>query len=108
MAWKHLRPPLSLAFLVFATAALDYMDIDEFECEQAVAHLGECCPLLDLESIDCDTGICNPADIDREESECIQELDCAAIASKGLCNQAAFAATSTTTSGSTEEVRLCP
>ena len=108
MAWKHVRPPLSLVFLVFATAALDYMDIDEFECEQAVARLGECGPLLDLEAIDCDTGICNAAAIDRDESECIQELDCAAVESKGLCNQAAFGTTSTTIGGSTEEVRLCP
>jgi hypothetical protein len=65
---------------------------DEFECEQAVSHLVECCPGFNSERLTCsDSGGCgeqgDPA-LPVDEASCIQKHDCASLVASGLCARA--------------------
>jgi hypothetical protein len=71
---------------------------DVLSCEEAVAHLEECCPELRASNVECkyyyhrDEGCYGPdtttriePDIGLRESRCIRDLTCEGIASQGLC-----------------------
>ena len=71
---------------------------DVISCEEAVAHLSECCPELRTSNVECryyfrrDEGCLGPdsttriePDIDLRESRCIRNLRCDEIFSRGLC-----------------------
>lgn len=72
---------------------------DVISCEEAVAHLEECCPELRASTVECkyfyrrDDGCIGPEtttrvvpDIDLRESRCIRDLACDGVSSRGLCN----------------------
>jgi hypothetical protein len=69
------RACAALAAIVGATGALDE---DELHCEEAVAHLSECCPDLFVENLCGSAGsLCErTVTLTRDESECITELAC--------------------------------
>jgi hypothetical protein len=60
---------------------------DEFECEQAVAHLEECCPGFDGRSLICSSGCGYEAgpDLHPEGSECIIGATCESLQTSGAC-----------------------
>ena len=61
---------------------------DEFECEQAVAHLAECCPRFDTRSLICSSGCGYEAgpDLHEEGSECIIGATCEDLQRSGACD----------------------
>jgi hypothetical protein len=61
---------------------------DELKCEEAVAHLEECCPELDVASLQCRaSGDCDAElpDFRVAESDCIRAASCDEIQARGLC-----------------------
>jgi hypothetical protein len=72
--------------------ACDLDDRDEFECEQAVAHLSECCPGFRPGELACRNeqgcGSETHAALDMDESSCLQEKTCDALVAEGLCGRA--------------------
>ena len=65
---------------------------DEFQCEQAVAHLHDCCPDLDPGAVSCSFSSSCGATLfttfSVEESQCIQDASCEAILRGHLCERA--------------------
>jgi hypothetical protein len=63
---------------------------DELDCEQAVAHLKECCPDFVGATIACEfsdgCGTTDPA-LSIDESHCILALECAALVKSGICDK---------------------
>ncbi len=78
---------VSLAFVAPAIGSSG----SEFACEEAAAHLQDCCPGFDPRTVQCDYTIgCggsepNEPEIGQSESDCITRLDCAALKSHGIC-----------------------
>jgi len=67
---------------------------EELKCEEAVAHLDECCSSIDPADFDCHVRWdgCDPPEqkeIDVDESECIRELSCSQLRDRGVCDRAA-------------------
>jgi hypothetical protein len=64
-----------------------------FECENAVAHLEECCSRFDAAPSLCPQPFgCGgePSfELSNAESACIKGLDCSDVRSRGLCSKAA-------------------
>jgi hypothetical protein len=67
---------------------------DEVVCEEAVAHIVDCCPDFDLEgpegvSVSCtyDESGCDARlpDLSADESACIRELSCDELKERGIC-----------------------
>src|SRR5687768_12438065 len=61
---------------------------DDLKCEEAVAHLAECCPGFKAQTIDCDyTPGCYDtyAQFDVPLSDCIVAFKCEEIRMNGLC-----------------------
>ena len=82
----------TLSFFVGVLLACGVQE-DEFECENAVAHLAGCCPNFVTTSIDCSTGdSCNGPALTLDQSQCILGASCATIQSLGLCDRASSAA----------------
>lgn len=64
---------------------------DQFECEQAVSHLIDCCPAsFDPTQVDCeyDPGCGTPSypSLPVDRSKCIEQLTCGQIQAAGLCD----------------------
>ena len=89
--WRYLR--LALAALGLSTLMADGgLREDEIDCEQAVAHLQECCPgFARTETLQCEyndgCGTIDPA-LSIDQSLCILGESCAQIVSSGLCDRA--------------------
>lgn len=66
---------IAVVLLLATTGALDE---DELWCEEAIGHIRDCCPDLDVTNICGDAdGYCTPViTLSRDESECILELEC--------------------------------
>jgi hypothetical protein len=67
---------------------------DEFSCEDAVAHLQQCCPDFPGTNIQCvynDNDGCGATypDLDVDLSTCIRNEDCPTLRSSGVCTRAA-------------------
>jgi hypothetical protein len=58
---------------------------DVLVCEEAVAHLGECCPSLDTARLRCDTAA-------PRVNQCILSLDCDGLKARGVCDAAQIVA----------------
>ena len=71
---------------------------DVLSCEEAVAHLEECCPELRATNVKCryyyhrsegcygpDTITRVDPELDLRESRCVRDLSCDEIFSRGLC-----------------------
>lgn len=80
----------TLALLVAVLLACGIRQ-DEFDCENAAAHLQECCPGFDATSIECTySPYCTttyPA-IDVADSDCIRSESCEALIGSGVCGRA--------------------
>jgi hypothetical protein len=99
---------LSLSITVCGNGVND----DEVECEQAVAHLLDCCPNFSADSVNCvnttndgpgclsflvsvnddvgpPPGREGQPDLTISESVCIEDMACADVRSSGLCEQIA-------------------
>jgi hypothetical protein len=65
---------------------------DEFDCENAVARLAQCCPGFDATSVDCTyspgCGNAYPA-LDPSQSNCILQSSCDSLRNAGVCEAAA-------------------
>jgi hypothetical protein len=60
---------------------------EEFECEQAVAHLADCCPDFDARGYICSNGCNYPSgpDIHTDAAECIVGASCDELVKSGAC-----------------------
>lgn len=91
------RAPSTLALATLMLFGLRCLDDDggiredEFACEEAAAHLDDCCPQVDTQSIDCDywsgCGSTNPTLLTISESQCITDLDCDTLVESGICDE---------------------
>lgn len=92
-------------------ALMGDMRQDEFLCEEAHAHLTECCPGFHTES-----NVCEQADgcggdgsypaLTPTESNCVREKSCAELVAQGICSRAASMQARYTTTGASAGV--CP
>jgi len=81
----------SAAVLAAMTMTCGIRD-DELHCEEAAAHLRDCCPSFDVHSIDCyyaqtGCGTIYPV-ITISESRCITSESCSALVQSGVCTRA--------------------
>ena len=81
-----------VAFLAVGGNAIG-SDGSQFECEEAAAHLADCCPGLNPTQIDCnyhfdcDGDSTNDSpEIDGAESKCIERRSCDELTSSGVCD----------------------
>ncbi len=85
---------LLLAFFVplLLLHGCDGIQEDELECEQALAHLHECCVKRDFSEISCRTtagcGSTTYPTYPTVVAVCIQEKSCAELAAEGICDRA--------------------
>lgn len=86
--------PVLLAGLV--KLAVSCIADDEFLCDEATAHLEECCPELNPAPIDCDRDFktcsgfkCNPhftsTEINANASNCLLDKECDRIRASNIC-----------------------
>jgi hypothetical protein len=78
---------------------------DELRCEEAVAHLVDCCPGFDAKQVDCyyastGCGTIYPV-FDIQESRCIAATKCPQIVEDHICSRAQGAQP-------TDTARVCP
>jgi hypothetical protein len=80
----------ALAGAVFFTCSAPRED--ELECEEAVAHLEQCCPALDVRLISCtyDNSGCGPTypAIAIPEAKCIRHEGCDELVATQVCTRA--------------------
>lgn len=116
-------PPLGAALALVIAAFLacddnDKEDDDQFRedviwCEEAAAHLSECCPKLDVTALGCrfyysrhegcgsvTTTSTEPA-FTKDESKCMRDTSCSVLVSSGVCERAADAGAARTTTTTT-------
>ena len=96
--------PIVLGFLALGALTCGIRE-DELRCEEAAAHLTDCCPGFDAKRLDCyyastGCGIVYPV-IDIEESRCIAALKCDQIVAAGICSRAQAATPN-------DGTRVCP
>jgi hypothetical protein len=64
---------------------------DELSCEEAVAHLADCCPDFNTDKIGCQHG-CDDnvvgTSFDTAQSHCIQEMPCDRLRATDVCGRA--------------------
>lgn len=90
--FRFVFPGAGLALALSAFASFGFsggLREDELECEQAVAHLADCCPDLDPAEISC-TYVegCDSSELTTfsvSESQCIEDLGCDDIRARDLC-----------------------
>jgi hypothetical protein len=83
----------------------DALNQEELDCEEAVAHLEECCPGFDSSQIvcvheqqGCILGSTTHPAIERDQTTCIRHESCNALVSSGVCDRAQAAKPYTTMS----------
>ncbi|HEY3450198.1 MAG TPA: hypothetical protein VGK67_27840 [Myxococcales bacterium] len=89
---KRRRNPVLIAVGLTALLALTCgIREDELRCEEAVAHLADCCPGFDPTQIDCyystGCGTIYPV-IDIQESRCVSGMKCEDLVAAGVCSRA--------------------
>ncbi len=81
--------PLAIVVLV----GTGFIDEKEFECEEAVQHLSDCCPHLERHNFKCETVGCNQEpDFSANSTRRILGKSCQTLASDGDCAAALLAA----------------
>ncbi len=84
---------VAAAGLLVACLLLGFgLDAGELACEQAAAHLIECCPELDPTRMDCSqAGGCSRSEqattVAEEESDCIRDSSCEDILARRVCER---------------------
>jgi hypothetical protein len=75
--------------LIFACG--DALRQDELDCEEAVAHLKECCPNFPTYRVSCvyQSNGCesNGPDIDMAQSQCARDRSCSELVQAGVCER---------------------
>jgi hypothetical protein len=84
---------------------------DEFDCENAVAHLAQCCPGFDASTVQCTfSGGCNtsyPA-LDPAQSDCIRGASCETLVAQGVCARAAQLQNAPGSATEVNSASICP
>jgi hypothetical protein len=103
------RPILCAGILLGALVCCAGIREDELLCEEAMAHIGQCCPGLDVGAVDCTyTSGCQttyPA-LTVTQSQCIDGTSCPDLVSSDMCPNAQAAQDSDASSGTGEPVLL--
>lgn len=90
--WMTKLCALSVGAFAFLTLTAEVRE-DEFDCEQAVAHLVECCPAVEASNFYCqhDYGCdySRDPDLTLDDSRCILALDCPGLVAAGVCARVA-------------------
>lgn len=80
---------------------------DELQCEEAAAHLEDCCPALDVGQIDCvyHEGCGSPSRpvLSPEAARCIRYLECDSLRRSGWCEPDRYSP-----SAVDGQIRSCP
>jgi hypothetical protein len=81
---------------------------DQFLCEEAAAHLQECCPHLTIPSV-CGDG-CSDITLPIAQSKCILDTDCEQIVSSKMCEriQGLQADAGAVADAGAESIEVCP
>lgn len=98
---------LAAVALVFGTGALDRTEV---LCEEAIAHLEDCCGSLNAYNVCGNADGCNPVTtLSQEESACILELSCSPKM-RQVCDrvEALSAAVDSEIVGEVQEQEICP
>lgn len=110
------RPILCAGVLLGALVCCAGIREDELLCEEAMAHIGQCCPGLDVAAVDCTytsgCGTTYPA-LTVTQSQCIDGMSCAALVSSDMCPNAQASQDSDGSPGSGNSVlvlveQVCP
>lgn len=77
----------ALLAIVFLSAESLTIDESELECEQAVAHVEQCCPGFPHSLPHCVRTACTATpDLTISQSRCLQALDCDPLVAAGVCD----------------------
>ncbi len=91
--------------LLFATGALQE---DELLCEEAIAHLRDCCPSLRAPHVCGDSDGCSPVTtLTRSESECVMHLECGAETDE-ICSRSEDVQAALHEASRGEHEQVCP
>jgi hypothetical protein len=100
--------PLLSALLSTTFGGVAIFRQDELECEEAMAHLIDCCPSSDFRWVSCEfvqgCSESTPPDLSPDESQCLRRLSCAEVRERGVCERVA----SRPTSVNEDEPEVCP
>jgi hypothetical protein len=83
--WRRAAALGAVVFLVFACGGIDD---NELNCEEALAHLFECCPGFEPRRFQCEveeTCSSRTPDLYDDASTCIRELPCDELRRRGQC-----------------------
>ncbi len=84
---------------------------DEFDCENAVAHLAQCCPGFDARTVQCSySSGCStyyPA-LDPAQSDCIRGASCETLVAEGVCERAAQLQNAPGSATELNSASICP
>jgi hypothetical protein len=110
MTPSHYSRGFTLSLFVAALLACTVRH-DEFDCENAVSHLSECCPGFIASSIDCTYAPgCEPVypELDVAQSDCIRGERCEVLRSTGVCDRAMGLHQPRGSASSGANVAVCP
>jgi hypothetical protein len=89
-SWMRRVLGLTVGAVGFLTLSAE-VNPDELDCEQAVAHLAECCPDVRPSMFFCQhvsgCGSSQAPDFTADDSQCILALDCNGVQAQGLCKK---------------------
>lgn len=93
-AWRRrLRFFGTAVFLGVLVGCFSSLREDDLECEEAVAHLEDCCPGFDARSVSCSyqegcgDGRDQTGQLSVQQSNCIQAKSCSDLIASGTCGQ---------------------
>lgn len=89
--WRRLLLAGSAAALLFVLGGAEGFDEDELACEDAVAHLIDCCPDdAPARAVSCYAGRgCDETrpQLSNPRASCLRDADCDALYASGACEQ---------------------
>jgi hypothetical protein len=101
--WKILRGVI-LA-IVLGGVLPGALHEDQLECEEAIAHLDECCAIQ--APLVCGDG-CSSVTLSLETSECIQDRSCEEILATNICARVVDLSKTAADGGITGQEAVCP
>lgn len=97
------RTLCALALVAILPAAIPK---NQLECEEAIAHLSECCPGLEASQV-CGDG-CSPITLSEGESDCIRERDCESLRAAKVCERVEALSKSAGAADAATPEAVCP
>jgi hypothetical protein len=81
-----------VVFFAFCCFGAGGLREDEFDCEEAAAHLADCCPAFDAQKLNCEFAHgCESPDqhpgLSLAETRCIEAKSCSELVSSGVCER---------------------